>query len=159
METGAICYLMSMRAVLATFGIVVLAGCVQRDSRSGWTEVPGSDPPGFGCHQDSDCAPNVCARNHSCLPADEVRPVTVSWTIGGIAADGTSCSANPDLSLRFYQGTGDWFGYSPVPCAEGRFFIDKLPTYFDSVELEVLHTGNWSSNPIDATGAVSFDLQ
>jgi hypothetical protein len=119
----------------------------------------GGDPlPGFGCRQDSDCSSEVCARNHICLPADQIRSVTVAWTIGGMAADIMSCSTNPDLSLRFYQDGGDWFGYSPVPCAEGRFFIDKLPTYFTSAQLEVRSTGQWLSNPIDATGAVSFDL-
>src|SRR5262249_52660117 len=117
-----------------------------------------TDPGSFYCQQDSDCAPNVCARNHVCLPAGEVRPVTVSWTIAGKTADNTSCAASPDLSLRFYQDSGDWFGYSPVPCAEGRFFIDKLPTYFISAELEIQHSGNWSSSPIDANGAASFNL-
>jgi hypothetical protein len=148
---------MSMRAVLA---MLVLAGCAERDPGDYNLPPDNTDPSSYGCHQDSDCAPNVCARNHVCLPADEVRPVTVTWTVAGAAADATTCSSGPDLNLRFYQGgSSEWFGYSPVPCAEGRFFIDKLPLIYVTAELEIQHTGTWASSPIDATGAASLDLQ
>ncbi len=128
-----------MRAVLL---IALLAGCGSSDD---------------SCSADSDCGGDVCARDGECLPASEIKAVKVVWTIGGAPADATSCASNPDFYLYFYGSLTYSFGYEPVPCMQGQFFIDKLPTAFDSVELGV-EGGFRKVERIDNTNTASFDL-
>src|SRR4051812_41043029 len=106
--------------------LLLLAGC---------TGSSHDDVDEFGrCVSDTACAASeVCARNGACYPPSEVRAVSVTWTIGGMAADPETCSASPDLFIEFSSGRGgrfDRLDFAPVPCRAGRFSIDQLPTGF-----------------------------
>jgi hypothetical protein len=132
-----------MRAALAAT-IALTAGC-------------GSSTPQT-CTTDSQCGGNVCARDGECLPADQVRQVKLSWTIRGAPASATTCAASPDFYINFYDtDPRDTFGFEPVPCQQGQFTVDKLPTRFDTAELGV--TGGVSKSAIiQPNGVATFDL-
>jgi hypothetical protein len=107
----------------------------------------------------NDCpGDQVCARSSECLPADQIRQVSINWTVRGQAASATTCAPAMSLYLLFYSDApGDSFGYSPVPCVAGLFTIDKLPTRFIGVEIGK-DGGFNTSKPINAQGLVTFDL-
>ena len=110
------------------------------------------------CESDSQCGANVCARNGECLPASEVRAVRVTWTIQGMPASATTCASTPSLYIQFDGSTvQDSFGYAPVPCQEGVFSIDKLPSRFGQVELGV-EGGPLSIADIKSDGTATLDL-
>src|SRR6516162_2869484 len=120
-----------MRLLVAAAALALLAGCPP-DTTSGM------------CAMDSDCGNNVCARDGECLPADQVRSVKLTWTIRGMAANAMTCAPTPDFYIQFDgDGAGDTFGYAPVPCMEGQFTIDRLPTRFGGAEMGV--EGQYSS--------------
>jgi hypothetical protein len=131
--------------VLASTGLV--AGCP-------------ADTTGMTCAQDNECgAGNVCARDGECLPAGDVRGVKVLWTLAGQVADATTCAATPDFYIQFYgQRAGYTFGYEPVPCMQGQFYIDKLPIVFDQVELGATNRYDQVTR-VDAFGNATFDLR
>jgi hypothetical protein len=111
------------------------------------------------CELDSDCGGSrVCARNSECLPATEVRPIRVTWTIRGMPANDLLCAPTPDFYVLFSATQiNDTFGYEPVPCKAGLFTVDKLPRRFVSVELGV--DGGFSEvKAFDAQGNAAFDL-
>lgn len=151
-----------MRIVL----LGLLVGCVQRQSDPP-PDYPPPDyppsypPPSYGCTADSQCGTGeACARDGECLPANEVRAVHVTWTVQGAAADRTSCSNSENLELDFSgNGEGPW-GYAPVPCMEGKFSIDKLPTWYTYVQLgRDGDITSGSGGKIDPTlGTVTLDL-
>ena len=78
--------------------------------------------PGNGeCLDDIDCSGAVCARNGECLPANEVRPVRVTWTIRGAPASTTTCAPTPNFYILFASSqVNDSFGYEPVPARSIR---------------------------------------
>jgi len=105
-----------MRALVL---VVLLAGC------------PGSKAE---CVTDGDCGSDVCARNGECLPASDVYPVRVTWTIRGMPASATTCAQTPDFFI-YFQSANDSFGFAPVPCNQGSFFVDKLPKRYTEAEI------------------------
>jgi hypothetical protein len=111
------------------------------------------------CEVDNDCGGDLaCARNGECLPASEVRPVRVTWTIRGMTASSYTCAGTPDFYLLF-GGTqpNDFYGYEPVPCDAGLFTVDKLPRRLVSVEIGV--RGGFSDiKAFDAQGNAAFDV-
>jgi hypothetical protein len=110
------------------------------------------------CTADTDCGGDVCARDGECLPPTEIRSVRVTWTIGGKTADATSCATAPEFYIDFYGAyAASTFGYAPVPCVQSQFFIDKLPTSFDQVELGAKGVFDHVKR-IDNTNTASFDL-
>jgi hypothetical protein len=119
---------------------------------------------GFGCHADTDCnagsaTTNVCARDGECMTADAVRIVHVSWTVRGQVASASSCTAAPRLDITFADPSGYSFGFAPVPCAEGRFTVDKMPKTFTSVSLARQYEyDNGDVAVFDATGNAALDL-
>lgn len=130
------------RAVLA---VVLGAGCL-------------APTPSGECHTDPECDDGeVCARDGMCTSAAGVRSLTTTWTIQGAPADATTCAPHPEFFISFIgYDYGDQLGYAPVPCALGRFFIDKLPRRFRAVELgieggptEIASFGNSDSVVID----------
>jgi hypothetical protein len=164
----------SARAGLATlaamrgpaFLVVFVVGCV---TRSEWVDEPGpgsgpgsnpGDGRGNGCAVDSCGANAVCARNHTCLPLDQVRTVHADWTLRGTPASLQSCAAAKDLLIAFFAstGSGSRLSYAPVPCVEGRFTIDKLPKTYDRVELGLESGMGTQHATIDATGQAQLDL-
>ena len=89
----------------------------------------------------------------------DIRGVKVTWTIGGKAASATTCASTPDFYLEFYDTSyGYDFGYAPVPCMQGQFFIDKIPRRYTEVGLSSDQTRFASTKLIDASNMASFDL-
>ena len=127
---------------------IALAGC------------PG--PQHYGdCESDSECDGDVCARDGACYPASDVYPVRVSWTIHGMPASATTCAPAPNFEINFRGFTVNEFGFAPVPCDQGQFFIDKMPKGYNAVELSA--SGHFDQNAsiivgTGATGTAVFDL-
>jgi hypothetical protein len=108
---------------------------------------------GSGCGADL-----VCTRDDRCLPPDEVRAVHISWTVSGAPASATSCAAAPDLVLDLRSQGGASFGFEPVPCAEGMFTVDRLPTDYDTVQLGRASDRELPRAAIDAAGNAMLNL-
>ena len=146
--------------------IVLAAGCIPVNEPApgpdydydsgGWTGSGGD--PVYGCRMDSECGAQVCARNGNCYPATSIRAVVTTWTVGGEVASVASCTGHPDLSIRFATTSGDSFGFAPVPCRNGKFTIDKLPTSYTRVELAVDGASYATSASITSTGDAMIDL-
>jgi hypothetical protein len=127
--------------------VVAVAGCK-------------SDDGGPECTTDSDCGDLVCARDGSCRSPGDVRQVTVTWKIDGMAADAQTCVPSPDLFVQFdsneFEGS---LGFAPVPCSQGQFNVDKLPTEFTQVEIGIDGRGVLDVAPINLmTDTADFDL-
>jgi hypothetical protein len=111
------------------------------------------------CEIDADCDGLVCARDHSCLPADEVREVRATWTINGAPATMVSC-VEDDLYIEFRgDSPEDRVQFQPVPCFAGQFSVDKLPRRMDTVELGVLGSGEVDTASFNSDGIAALDLQ
>ena len=125
--------------------LVLLAGC----------PVDGGD-----CSIDTDCSGGqLCGRDHVCASSSDLRMVKTQWTINGAPASGAACN-NRDLFIEFRGATEqDRLGFSPVPCPNGQFVVDKLPLRFTSVELGVDGGGDVGFAGFDADGVASIDLQ
>jgi len=150
--------------------VVLLAGCTSRPN-----SLPDPDPdPGpvsgpFGrggagvhCDYDQNCSPGlVCSRSHACTPTDQIRTVRAEWTLRGLPASAQTCAAAPSLTISFWGpgGLGGSLAYSPVPCVEGVFTIDKLTTSFVEVELgKASGDTRVSANVDPMTGEAKLDL-
>jgi hypothetical protein len=154
---------------LALAALLLLAGCLQEtysdppppSGGGGWGTGPGGTggDTSYGCHQDSECGGDVCARDGECMPADDVVTVHVTWTINDQPASAQTCDVAPDLDLTFFGSSGDEFGFSPVPCAEGKFTVDKLPLWYGSVQLTRAGdygSGGGTSAFVDGTAAINL---
>ncbi len=153
-----------MRLALA---FVFIAGCVQTysdpgpgpDPGGGWTGPSGG--PIYGCTKDADCDAKVCARDGSCYLATNIRAVHVTWTVHGDVASATSCAGSRYLQIRF-SGSGAAGGsisYAPVPCANGKYTMDKLPIAYTQVELGLEGGETGTTATIDrTTGDAVIDL-
>lgn len=155
-----------MTSRLCPIVLIALGACITPQEPppggGGWGSGNGggNGSSGFGCHQDAECgASNVCARDGECLLASEVYTAHVTWTLKGAAASTATCSSSPDLDITFGSAS-DSFGFSPVPCVEGKFTIDKLPLRYANVSL--VRTGSQTggaSGLIDrSTGLAALDL-
>lgn len=144
-----------MRAALAV--TLALAGCMQTEPPPGDYGSGGGPIGGIMCNVDTDCGSGqVCARTGECLAPSEVRTVHVTWTIGGAPANATTCASSPDLELDLPASDGSWWGWAPVPCNEGKFTVDKLPTWFTEADLQVQGDPSSAvSGTIDATSATA----
>jgi hypothetical protein len=114
----------------------------------------------YGCHVDTDCGGAlVCARTGECLGARQVRVVHVSWTVNARLASAATCINAPDLEITFGAYTDGQFGFAPVPCVEGTFTVDKLPTTYATVNLERAYEyGGGVAGSFDSTGSALLDL-
>jgi hypothetical protein len=126
---------------------VLVAGC------AGPASAPGDCNGASGCGADQ-----VCTRDHQCLPPDQVRAVHVTWTVSGAPASATSCAAAPDLVLDLRSRRGASLGFEPVPCAEGVFTVDRLPTDYDMVELGRTSDRSRPRAAFDAAGNAMLNL-
>lgn len=126
---------------------------------SGWGGSGGTS--GYGCQSDSACGTGyVCARNGDCTIASDVRIVHATWTLKTAVASDTSCVNAKSLDITFStSGGGDMFGFAPVPCAAGKYTIDKLPLRYTTVTLA--RAGDYyggDSATFDAEGNAALDL-
>lgn len=147
--------------------VVLASGCLppaeappgrdDYDYDSGWMGSGGD--PIYGCRQDSECGAQVCARDGECYPAASIRLVTTTWTVRGEVASTTTCATHPDLFIHFETSNGASFGYAPVPCKNGKFTIDKLPSSYTRVELGGNGSGFGSVASITSTGTATIDLR
>lgn len=148
--------------------VVLFAGCIPPAEPppapddygyddGGWTGTGGD--PVSGCHQDTECGSQICARDGECYPAASIRPVTTTWTIGGEPASVTSCATHPNLYIHFETSNGASFGFAPVPCRNGKFTIDKLATSYTRVELGGDGGGVGTSASITTEGSATIDLR
>jgi hypothetical protein len=121
--------------------------------------LAGCPVSGDECALDVDCeGGDVCARDHSCLPASEVRAVRASWTINGVPASAEVCG-EADLYIEFTaDDRDDRVQFQPVPCFAGQFSVDKLPSRMDRVELGTLGGGDRDTATFDAEGNAQLDL-
>lgn len=110
------------------------------------------------CTPDQCLSPDVCTRDNQCLPPDEVRAVHITWTVSGAPASPTSCAAAPDLLLDLHGPGGSSLGFEPVPCAEGKFTVDRLPTVYDTVELGRASDRSRQRAAIDGAGNAMLNL-
>jgi hypothetical protein len=155
-----------MRAIVLVL-VAGLAGCLDLNpfppGDPGDIVNPG-DPGGFpsvGCHSDADCTGgNVCARVGGCAAPASIRAVHISWTVNGKPASTAACDTRQSLEIDFLtdDGSNAHVGYAPVPCAEGKFTIDKLPTYYGSVSLGERWTPSQSTMIDAVTGEAALDL-
>lgn len=134
-----------MKLVLVT---LALAGCY---------ETP--------CTSDSQCSDgDVCARTEECAPPSELIHMRVSWTLAGQPASTASCAGHDQLRIGLITGSGRYeqeVGFSPVPCVAGVFPIDRLPDWYDRVELGFDVAGDFRNSQIlelRSDGTASFDL-
>ena len=129
---------------LALFAL--LAGCLPQDSTGG------------ECTTDRDCSGSVCTRDEQCTPASEVRSVKLTWTVAGNPATAESCAGMSDLFVQLEgESAIDVIGWAPVPCAQGQFNIDKLPTRFGIAELGI-EGAVGDRVRIDSAHTAHFDL-
>src|SRR5689334_1422886 len=110
--------------------LVVLVGCTWSSSDDEARPPREIGPPGerLSCDVDRDCSGgDVCTRTGSCQPASQVRAVHVNWTVKGGPASEAACAPSPDLQINFgVNAENAVFGFSPVPCVQGKFTVDKL---------------------------------
>jgi len=153
----------AMRLALAL--VLATTGCLQPhsdpppgpDPYGGWTGPQGD--PLVGCASDTDCGTQVCARDRECYPAASVRLAHTAWTVHGAAASTTSCANRPHLFIAFRGPNGASFGFAPVPCKNGEFTVDKLPTIYTEVQLGTDGTSSGPTAAIDrTTGEATIDL-
>ena len=143
--------------------LVFLVGCVVRGSDPNVDPPLELDPPYMNCHDDSACHDGkVCARTSVCLSPSQVRAIHVSWTVSGKPAGTDSCAAAPNLRIDFNSSTESLaqLAFAPVPCAEGKFSVDKAPISIDHASLvRDGGGGGFGEAKIDAvTGEASMDL-
>lgn len=121
---------------------------------------PGPSDPSTGeCNVDEECrSGEVCARDNLCWRTSEVRFVKATWTVNGQPASATACARYPDLYIEFRGTSVQSLGFSPVPCENGQFSVDKLPLGFTRVELGVDNGGPWRATSIGAAGTAALDL-
>ena len=93
----------------------------------------------------------TCTRDGECLSPSDVRMVKVVWTIAGTAPTATACASLGDFALYFEDPyVGDSFGYEPVPCMEGQFTIDRIPSRFIDAQI------NGIVQPIGSDNTATF---
>jgi hypothetical protein len=134
---------------LALLSLVLLGAC----------PAPGGPASTNECFVDEECdTGELCARDSQCWPAADVHEVKTTWTLRGQPANDTTCARYPDLYIQFQGRSVESLGFSPVPCANGQFTVDKLPREFTRVELGVDNGGPWTAGSIGSTGQAALDL-
>ena len=119
---------------------------------------PSTGSTGAACQDDRTCGGDVCTRDGLCTPPSEVRSVKITWTVNGTLASATSCATTPDLTVYVDDGNAlDQIGFEPVPCDQGVFNFDKLPTRYVIAELAIMG-GRGARKTIDSSNTAHFDI-
>jgi hypothetical protein len=133
--------------LFAVMSLVALGACPRSD-----------DTLGDQCLVDKECsAGEVCARDNLCWRGSDVRFVKATWTVDGKPPSDVSCARHPELYIQFQGSVIENLGFSPVPCVNGQFIVDKLPHDYTRVELGV-DRGPWDTTPITPAGVAALDL-
>ena len=126
---------------------------------------PPVPPPTPECTTNADCGDDVCGRDAFCSAPSDVRTVHVSWTINHQAADATTCAPSPIFDVEFQTDPisadrGGTIDFARVPCDEGLFTIDRIPTKYWVAGAKTSPTGGSSGMyvPIDETNSAKIDL-
>ena len=122
-----------MRPVLGALALVTAAagGCFPTST--------------YDCDQDVECSGGeVCARTHECVTPSQVRELRVTWTVTGTADVATACpTAGLDsLTISYTSPDHPSLTFAPVMCTLGLYRIDKLPVWFERVELSGYGAGD-----------------
>ena len=142
---------------LAALSSLALAGALALDL--GGCQPPSDIPSDGECEADEDCGSRqVCARDNLCWSASDVRSVRTTWTLRGQPPDTTTCARSPDLYIQFRGPGVENLGFSPVPCINGQFFVDKLPREFTRVEVGTDDNSVWDNTAISSAGSAAIDL-
>ncbi|MGN6110722.1 MAG: hypothetical protein ACTHU0_36805 [Kofleriaceae bacterium] len=138
-----------MRALMVA-AIALLAGCPMMGPETGGE-----------CFVDRECASGeICARDGQCAAPSAVREVKAVWTMHGLPANKATCADHRELYIMFEgSNPGEDLGFAPVPCENGQFFIDRLPTSYHRVEIGQEHGSGVAFGTIDAAGQAILDLQ
>jgi hypothetical protein len=84
----------------------------------------GGYPSGY-CTADDQCADGqVCADTRECDAPDDLRRVSVHWTITGQPPSDAGCTPSPFVAVSL--GTQAW---APVRCAAGTFTVLRVPSW------------------------------
>jgi hypothetical protein len=92
----------------------------------------------YDCDQDFECSGGeVCARTHECLTPSQVRALNVTWTVTGVDDVATACptAGLESLTISYTSPDAPTLTFAPVMCTLGLYRIDKLPVWFERVEL------------------------
>jgi hypothetical protein len=131
------------------------------DNTGGWTSTPGGTD--YQCMADADCnsASLICSSTFQCMKPSAVHAIHVNWTLDEKPASTTTCANAPTLELSFTDVNGyNGWGYAPVPCAEGKFTIIKMPVTFVGANMGSEDgTGSYFNGSFDGSGNTTIDLQ
>jgi hypothetical protein len=140
--------------------LLLLAACSDDTQQQGFYGPPGQYG-GFYCQADTDCpASEECTRTSECLPAADVRSDVINWTVNAMPANATTCGTLTGFSLTFADHGIGATTFEPVPCAEGKFSIDKVDAAYDSVYLQDSAGAGttWQGLIDQATGIANIDI-
>jgi hypothetical protein len=119
---------------------------------------PSTGSTGAECQDDRTCGGDICTRDGQCTPPGEVRSVKITWTVNGGPASAASCATTPNLTVYVDGDTAlDRIGFEPVPCDQGVFNFDKLPTRYAIAELAI-EGGVGARRAIDSANTAHFDI-
>jgi hypothetical protein len=99
----------------------------------------------YDCDQDFECSGGeVCARTHECLTPSQVRGLRVVWTVTGSTDVATACETAGlgGLTISYTAPGVQTLQFAPVACTLGLYAIDKLPVWFERVELSGYGSGD-----------------
>jgi hypothetical protein len=158
LATRRVAIIEDVKRALLLLGFV---GCMERGGSGSYNPGPQPIDTSNVCMFDTDCgAGNVCARDGGCYAASQVKSASVSWTLQGQPASQTTCASSTDLQLDFIDGAGrPGFGFAPVPCMEGRFSIDKLPSFYVGAQIGTTAAPGAVAGTFDSkTSQLTLDL-
>lgn len=146
-----------MRAVL----VIGLLGCVACTTQG--SDDPATHDPDHSdrCGQDPPCGEGlVCSQPSECLAPERIYAIHINWTLSGRPANKTTCAGLPDFSVYFSSdGSAPKLSYSPVPCAAGRFTIDRVSRIVNEASLLAPGVAEYQRAKLDpVTGEGLIDL-
>jgi hypothetical protein len=96
---------------------------------------------------------DVCADDFRCEPASDLVVAHVTWTVGGQAANATTCANVPSMFLQFSGNPSNTVVVAvdeTVSCTDGMFTATKLPKEYD----QALMFDDVTQQVLDATAIV-----
>jgi hypothetical protein len=148
-------------------GLLLVLSCTLACSDFGVAHLPGpvDQPPGGviasnSCSDDAPCpSGEACSRLGQCYPPEQLRYVSVNWTMNGMPASADTCASLPTFTLALSDAGAAPLAWAPVPCAEGKFTVDKMPIWYDTAAIEDLMSGSQVSAVFDrTTGEAMIDV-